>query len=685
MNNPKPTTGAADQIPVKWDPGDWRPDNDPRCKPPPDFDAADWNRRHGPESGAMRTPPHLVKWLQGAATLTDTECARRASQSAWRRWDGEGSAPLDASGKPLKKGDPCELLPAPAGEDEARMRYPQCFVLPAEAPALSAGATDPKVRKAAVRKARKAAKDGPAPPPEIRRSTATWVPPILDGIMPGPLRLCNGEDELTELIREHADGRLARVREDGQWLAFRDGAGWRPVTDGEMLKGAATVGRLNLGSTDSAGEVTLNPRTGGRATTAAGVLRLLAGCVESSAADWDADPAVVGVGGAALELRTGTMRPAVAADRLRRRLASAPADDDAYAASRWQGVIKHVLPDPQEREYLQRRLGLALMCDGPDDLLWLFGDAGSGKGVALAALRAAFGSYAAAIPAAEVTAGGSRGHAQWRARLRGARLMLIDDAPPRDLDTGVINGLLGSIMSANLMRQGGVDFRVDAPLFVTANRLPRIRANDAGFRRRLKAVQAGAAIPEDDRDPELRRAVTMPVEQAAVVRWLCDGARMASGVEVAETEGGGAFRRGGGCPVPASIRARTGEVERDAPVSEFAELFTAGKTITSDDLWRRWCEHQSSRGGLPGGRTTLTNTLRDEYGWTPTKGSKGVRQWVAGGAGGAGGAVSTSGHHDARDHVRREWDEPADVPLAPPAPPDGGERDDDDDGEDVRF
>ena len=307
------------------------------------------------------------------------------------------------------------------------------------------------------------------------------------------------------------------------------------------------------------------------------------------------------------------------------------------------------VPDEHEREYLRRRLGLALMQDGPDDLLWIFGDSGSGKGVVLAALRAAFGSYAAMIPAAEVTAGAARGHAQWRARLNGCRLMMIDDAPPRDLDTGVLNGLLGSVMSANAMRQTSVDFRVDAPLLCTANRLPRIRANDAGFRRRLKAIQAGEAIPEDDRDPELRRAVTRPVEQAAVVRWLADGARMASGIEggASKNKGGGASRiEGGGCPVPASIRARTGEVERDAPVSEFTELFTAGRTVTSDDLWRAWCEYQSSRGGLPGGRTTLTNTLRDEYGWKSAKGTKGIRQWVVGGAGGTCGASPSSCLHD---------------------------------------
>ena len=59
----------------------------------------------------MRTSPEHVKWLLGAVT-SDSATARRACKSAWKLDD---------------EGNPVELLPAPAGEDEARMRYPQAF------------------------------------------------------------------------------------------------------------------------------------------------------------------------------------------------------------------------------------------------------------------------------------------------------------------------------------------------------------------------------------------------------------------------------------------------------------------------------------------------------------------------------------------------------------------------------
>ena len=76
----------------------------------------------------MRTAPDHLTWLQ-SAILSDQEAARRASKTAWR---------MDANGNPI------ELLPAPAGEDEARIRHPECFVgLPAAAPPAGAASTKP--------------------------------------------------------------------------------------------------------------------------------------------------------------------------------------------------------------------------------------------------------------------------------------------------------------------------------------------------------------------------------------------------------------------------------------------------------------------------------------------------------------------------------------------------------------
>ena len=259
---------------------------------------------------------------------------------------------------------------------------------------------------------------------------------------------------------------------------------------------------------------------------------------------------------------------------------------------------------------MQCRLGRALLREGGDDCLWLAGPSGSGKGCIVAGLMEAFGSYAAAVPASEVTIGGHKGHAQWRYRLRGCRLMLIDDAPPRDIDASAINGLLGSVMTANPMRQGSVDFRVTAPLLITANRAPSLPAEDGGFRRRLKPIQCGDAIPQSDQDPDWRSAMTSAAEQASVVRWLMDGIAM------------------GAYAVPASVAARVEDVMDAAPLSEFVDLFTAdaGHSLPSETVWQRWQDFKRARGENAGSRRVLVNRLKSDYQWKPVKGTAGQRR-----------------------------------------------------------
>ena len=560
-----------------------------------------------PASGKMRMSPEAVKWLDGAVlrppgmpvkplgeyseaerTEIDAygmrEYARRACESAWRKYDGTGPAPLDASDKPIKKGAPVELLPPPAGEDEARIRYPQYF---GAAPTRGATAPGRTIRPP----------DEPAPgAPGSAIIPAEYI------------RLCIAEIDLARLIVDTAAGRLRRITESGEWLTWRDGDGWRPFTYDALLAAVALCGRENLGSRNRKGEEYPTPGPGGRSSTAAGVIRELAGLpgVQSAAADWDRNPGLVGLPGARLlDVRTGEQHAMTRDNLIRRQLAAAPADADAFARSRFSSLIRHVVPDDDEREYLKRRLGAALIAaPGLDDLIWLSGPSGCGKGGLVAALRGAFGEYAAVLPVSELIAGGNRGHLQWLAKLNGARILIADDVPPRALDVGVINRLLGSVLSAHHMRRESFDFMLTAPIFATSNYPPQVDAADGGFRRRLKPIAAGPSIPEPDQDPEVRPSMATAAECAAVVRWLCDGAR--------------AFTADG-CPVPESIRARTADVAATTPLAEFVETFPPGEWIESGDLWRQWQAFKTGRGEQPGGRRTLTARLQADHGWCPER------------------------------------------------------------------
>ena len=570
--NQDPTTGAADQIPVKWDPGDCRP---PAGDTPP-------ARRRGVP---MRTPPEILAALMGAE-MSDQEGARRACNSAWRRWDGEGPAPLDASGKSIEKGAPCELLPAPAGEDEARIRYPQHFGLPALAPALApAGASTKPISPART-----------APPlPD--------VPAVLAGIVPREFaRLCDSERQIADLTAEHAAGRLASVFEESAWLAWRAGAGWRPITTAALLAAVTLAGRANHGMVDRDGVPRMRPQAGGRAATAAGVLRILAGLpgIETRAADWDGDPVLVGLpSGEILNLATGNRRPAKREDRIRRRLGAMPATDAEYSRSRFAAVLDHCVPDPDARAFLARRLGAALQnAGGLDHLICMYGPGGSGKGSVLEALRAVFGDYEAGIPTAEIMTGGRRSHSAWKARLTGCRLLTVDDLPVgRDLDTAVIKELVGGRLNG-IQHMGAEFFDLDlsAPILTAGNAPPSVPGLDSGTERRLVPIQCGP--PVEKRDPEMRDSMrTDPAERGACLRWLING-----GVEY----------RFAGCPVPDAAREAAAEVGRAAPIGEFTAQWVARHGADPRpiaDVYTAWQAFMVADGKRPGAKNVLSGEL----------------------------------------------------------------------------
>ena len=116
------------------------------------------------------------------------------------------------------------------------------------------------------------------------------------------------ENDLADAVYEHATGRLAYIRDDNTWIMFTAGDGWRAKPEDTVLKALATFSGLNLGTVDKDGIAKMDPRTGGRAATAAGVMRLLKGLAGSDASTWDADTAYVGVGGDVLNLTTGARR-----------------------------------------------------------------------------------------------------------------------------------------------------------------------------------------------------------------------------------------------------------------------------------------------------------------------------------------------------------------------------------------
>ena len=428
------------------------------------------------------------------------------------------------------------------------------------------------------------------------------VPAVLAEIVPREfVKLCDSERQIADLIAERAAGRLAYIAEESAWLAWRPGRGWQSVTTAALRAAVALAGRANLGQLDRERIRRMRPQTGGRAATAGGVLRVLAGLpgIETHAADWDSDPALVGLpSGEVLYLTTGQRQAARLENRMRRRLGAMPATAAEFERSRFAAVLAHVVPSPEARTFLKRRLGAALQdAEGLDDLIAMFGPGGSGKGSLLAALRAVFGDYESGIPTAEILTGGRRSHSAWKARLAGCRLLTVDDLPVgRDLDTAVIKELVGGRLNGvQHMGREFFDLVLNAPILTAGNAPPSVPGMDSGTERRLVPIQCGAPVANPD--PTVRESMKTPAERGACLHWLIEG-----GIEY----------RAAGCPVPAAAREAAAEVGRDSPVGEFTAEWVSRHGVERRpvrDIYREWQAFMRAGGRPAGGKNRLSSEL----------------------------------------------------------------------------
>ena len=436
------------------------------------------------------------------------------------------------------------------------------------------------------------------------------IPPIPRGFV----ELCDSEEAVAIMIASRAGKRLRHVAESGAWLIFVAPGGWMPVSTAVVEETLTDCARANIGTVDKATkQVKFRPTTTGRRHVGRAVAGLLTGRVEvaSQSADWDAAPNVIMLpDGTLLDLFTGERRPSSVGELIRRRVPVDPAADTEFDRSRFRAVLKHAVPDPTEREYLQRRLGAALADrEGMDDLLWLYGPPGSAKGTLAAVLKRTFGDYAGGVPINQLTRGTNRsGHSAWAARLAGCRLMFADDVPVGHyLDDSTVNMLLGSEITAQHMRCAYFDFRLNAPIFATSNAPPQTTSMNV---RRLKPIPSGPRVTAPD--PAVRAAMSSPPEVAACLRWLIDGARL---------------WRESGCTVPATCIARAEEAADQAPVAEFTETFDPGARYSRTELYQRWGDFKHGLGEKPGAQRTLWGLLRS-VGWIDCK-SHGTRQFQA--------------------------------------------------------
>ncbi|MCA6305678.1 MAG: hypothetical protein IM628_12805 [Phenylobacterium sp.] len=325
--------------------------------------------------------------------------------------------------------------------------------------------------------------------------------------------------------------------------------------------------------------------------------------------DLDADPAAFNVrnGTLAFDVRPAAERAAAGEEgdrvtfRPHRRgdliSHTAAVDHDPEAGCpHFLAFLAAAVPDPQERQYLQRWFGYSMTGLQRDQKVTCLSGVGSnGKSTLIETLEALFGDYALRLPFASLTEQRNRGGGQATpdlVRLPGRRLVVAAEPPNgAQLDPGTIKTLTERTeMMARDLNQSFFTFVPQHHLTLMFNDPPVVRAQDDGTWRRLTLVQWGVRFV----DPHERglfpdaplKDYALPGrllgEMPGILNWLLDGLRLYldQGLDPPET-------------VQDATRAYRADNDPVGTFLRMALVPLAGNAIPGAEFYSgyvRWCE-----------------------------------------------------------------------------------------------
>lgn len=314
----------------------------------------------------------------------------------------------------------------------------------------------------------------------------------------------------------------------------------------------------------------------------AGVLAVASALVEfaTTVKDLDANPSLLNTASGTYDLEADSLRPHDPADRLTAVTAAAYHPD--ADATVWTDFLASVLPDADEREYLQRLIGQALYGRVTEHIFpVLIGSGANGKSTMYGAVAAALGDYATVIDPSLLMArdkGGVPGPELME--LLGARLVIgSETGEGRKLDEPAMKRLTGGdpITARRLYREP-VTWTPSHQLLYVSNHLPKVRGDDPAVWRRIRVVPFDVVITDEQRDPRLAERLLR--QSDAILAWAIDGYR---------------DYREHGMQEPSTVVRATDAYRADSDaVSRFvaeACYVSSSSSATTRDLhaaWHRW-------------------------------------------------------------------------------------------------
>jgi putative DNA primase/helicase len=194
---------------------------------------------------------------------------------------------------------------------------------------------------------------------------------------------------------------------------------------------------------------------------------------------------------------------------------------------KWTEFLERVLPDEEERNYLQRFCGHSLSGDVSEHIFLIAdGSGANGKSTFFRAIQEVLSTeYAIQISADLLIAKQQRGHPTEVADLFGVRLAIgIETAQSQHLDEPLIKQLTGGDrIRARRMREDFWEFAPTHKLVLVTNHMPEVTASDPAMIRRLHRLNFGVTIPERERNKRLLQQLV--AEREGILAWMVRGYR----------------------------------------------------------------------------------------------------------------------------------------------------------------
>lgn len=334
------------------------------------------------------------------------------------------------------------------------------------------------------------------------------------------------EMTLTEMFTQSVRDVLRYDRESRTWLQF-DGVAWRDDSQAPLRMVRQFILGLSQSERGMLTDAVKRFRT-------AGAMRAIVSQAELdeeihiSLHAFDRDPYLMAVENGVVDLRTGTFRKAVAGDYLRRK--AAVTYDASADCPVWKRFMRDIVcGDKELYRYKKRALGYTLY--GSANLQVFFvalGSGGNGKGTLTHTIQKVLGEYAISVAPNLLTSaysGNANAATPALVKLHGARMVACSELPnDRRFDEAFIKQFAGGDEITARSNYGDVfSFQPEGKLWLSANDLPEIRANDEAMWRRLIPLPFNARFQGKDRDDDLEKKFV--AEYPGIFNWLLAGAK----------------------------------------------------------------------------------------------------------------------------------------------------------------